>query len=114
MTPADLTAAGRALYGERWKHALGKALFPGKKPATSERMIHRWLSGATAMPDDLLDRIFKIAQARQEEILMAMPAIKFTRDEIEAMHEALALHVAEGKIGRGPRPRPPKRPKKGG
>ena len=68
MTPSDLTAAGRALYGERWKHALGKALFPGKKPATSERMIHRWLSGATAMPADLPDRMSEIAEARAIEI----------------------------------------------
>ena len=44
MTPADLTAAGVRLYGERWQSSLSAAL------GVSPRIMRRWLSGAVLIP----------------------------------------------------------------
>jgi len=51
MTPAELTAAGVRLYGERWQSSLAVAL--GVNP----RIMRRWLSGAVLIPRGVVDDI---------------------------------------------------------
>lgn len=47
MTPKQLEAAGRELYGEQWQTPLADAL------GVSDRTVRRWLAGDRAIPDGL-------------------------------------------------------------
>jgi transcriptional regulator with XRE-family HTH domain len=53
MTPADLTAAGRALFGTQWQKALAQAL------GVAPRTVRRWIAGerhpAPAVEEEILD-----------------------------------------------------------
>lgn len=45
MTPARLSAIGRALYGDRWQSALAAAL------GVADRTVRRWAAGTSPVPD---------------------------------------------------------------
>lgn len=45
MTPDELTAAGQALYGERWQSSLARDL------RVSDRTVRRWLAGDAPIPE---------------------------------------------------------------
>ena len=51
MTPADLAAAGEALFGDRWKAPLARAL------DVQERTLERWADGSNRMWPDTAARI---------------------------------------------------------
>ena len=61
MTPADLTAAGRALYGEFWQTALSRDL------GVSKMFVRRWHGGYREIPDAVEDDVLKLLAARQVE-----------------------------------------------
>jgi hypothetical protein len=47
MTPEQLTAIGRELYGERWKHPLARGVL------ADYRLVRRWANGATPIPPSI-------------------------------------------------------------
>jgi plasmid maintenance system antidote protein VapI len=51
MTPAELTAIGEALYGERWKAKLARAL------PVSIRTVRYWVAGKRAIRPVIAARI---------------------------------------------------------
>jgi len=51
VTPDDLAAVGRALYGQRWQTALAEDLH------ISDRTIRRWLSGESAIPPAIVTEL---------------------------------------------------------
>jgi len=61
MTPADLTAAGRALYGEFWQTALSRNL------GVSKMSMRRWHGGYREIPDSVAANIIELLAARQVE-----------------------------------------------
>jgi hypothetical protein len=61
MTPADLTAAGRALYGQLWQLALSRDL------GVSRMSVQRWLAGHCTIPDGVESNVIKLLAARQVE-----------------------------------------------
>jgi hypothetical protein len=61
MTPADLTAAGRALYGEFWQIPLSRDL------GVSKMSVRRWHSGYRKIPDRVEEDVIELLAARQVE-----------------------------------------------
>jgi hypothetical protein len=61
MTPADLTAAGRALHGEFWQTALSRDL------GVSKMSVRRWHGGYREIPDSVEADIIERLAARQVE-----------------------------------------------
>jgi hypothetical protein len=61
MTPADLTAAGRALYGEFWQIPLSRDL------GVSKMSVRRWHSGYRKIPDNVEEDVIELLAARQVE-----------------------------------------------
>lgn len=51
MTPAELTAAGEAVYGERWQTKLAEML------GVSTRTLRRWVSGANPIPEGIEENV---------------------------------------------------------
>ena len=80
MTPAALTAAGRALYGPSWKRPLAGAL------GITERTLYRWLDGTSAMPAVLPNRLAEIAEARVADIGAAMIMLGPEKDDPAWIH----------------------------
>jgi hypothetical protein len=62
MTPDDLAAAGRALYGERWQTSLAQDLH------ISDRTIRRWLAGASPIPEHVESEVRAVLMQRFNEI----------------------------------------------
>jgi hypothetical protein len=64
-TPADVLAdIGRALFGERWRLPLCEAL------NVDERLVRRWLSGATGLAAGhiIFTKAEKVLRDREREI----------------------------------------------
>jgi hypothetical protein len=62
MTPNELAAAGRALYGERWQTSLARDL------PFSDRTMRRWLSGKMAIPGYIEWLVRQVAVKRVKEL----------------------------------------------
>jgi hypothetical protein len=62
MTPDELAAAGRALYGERWQTPLAEDLH------VADRTVRRWLVGETPIPDGVESELREILIRRVKEI----------------------------------------------
>lgn len=62
MTPSQLTAAGRALYGARWKSPLARDL------SITKRTMERWAGGEYAIPDWVWPEIERLLQRRAAAI----------------------------------------------
>lgn len=66
MTLEQFTAAGRALYGERWQTPLAKDL------NVADRTIRRWLSGESAIPSGIKDELGVLLSKRFTEIRLML------------------------------------------
>jgi hypothetical protein len=62
MTPDDLAAAGRALYGERWQTSLAHDLH------VSDRTLRRWLAGDSPIPEHVGSEVRTVLSERFNEI----------------------------------------------
>jgi hypothetical protein len=62
MTPDELAAAGRALYGDRWQTPLAQNLH------VADRTVRRWLAGQTPIPDGVESELRKVLIRRLKEI----------------------------------------------
>ena len=62
MTPDELAATGRALYGERWQTALAQDL------QVADRTMRRWVSGDSPIPDGVRTQVREILGERIKEI----------------------------------------------
>jgi hypothetical protein len=62
ITPEDLAAAGRALYGERWQTSLAQDLH------ISDRTMRRWLAGDSPIPEHVESEVRAALTARFAEI----------------------------------------------
>jgi hypothetical protein len=62
MTPDELAAAGRALYGERWQTSLAIDL------SISDRTMRRWLVSQTLIPDGFQRELRQVLIRRFREI----------------------------------------------
>jgi hypothetical protein len=62
VTPDQLAAAGRALYGERWQTSLASDLH------VVDRTMRRWLAGETSIPDGLKNELRELLINRVNEI----------------------------------------------
>lgn len=68
MTPTDLDRIGRALYGRHYKPELVKAL------GVSQRSLDYYVAGKRGIPDDMKERLAKLAIKRVAEITRAVAA----------------------------------------
>src|SRR5271155_4502386 len=66
ITPDQLAAAGRTLYGERWQTSLATDL------NVVDRTMRRWLAGESSIPDGVHDelRLLLVIRAREIEDLV--------------------------------------------
>jgi len=62
ITPDQLAAVGRALYGERWQTSLATDL------NVVDRTMRRWLAGDTSIPDGARDELRELLVSRAHEI----------------------------------------------
>jgi hypothetical protein len=62
MTPNELAATGRALYGERWQTSLATDL------QVADRTIRRWLAGGTPIPGGVERELREVLIKRVKEI----------------------------------------------
>lgn len=62
MTPAELRAAGEALYGSRWQAPLAREI------GVSRSSVLRWAKGSWPMPSDAADRVRRLAEARAQQL----------------------------------------------
>ena len=62
MTPSQLEAIGRALYGERWQSPLARDL------GVRYRTIRRWMTGERRLPLGLANDLDKLLRARAGQI----------------------------------------------
>lgn len=62
MNPADLARRGRTLYGPCWQTPLAEAL------GVRRETVVRWSNGSRGTPDDLGERLDRVAEARVDEI----------------------------------------------
>ncbi|HEX3885562.1 MAG TPA: hypothetical protein VHW66_23115 [Stellaceae bacterium] len=62
MTPNDIAAAGRALYGERWQTSVARDLH------VSDRTVRRWLTGEFAIPAEAERGIRSAVEDRLETL----------------------------------------------
>ncbi len=58
LTPDDLAAAGRALYGAHWQGQLAQALSVG------DRTLRRWLSRELPIPEGLEYQLYELLEKR--------------------------------------------------
>ena len=71
MTPAELRAAGRLLYGDRWQTPLAQAL--GVNPRT----VRGWFSGRRPPPDPerIKAELRRLVEARATEIAESLECV---------------------------------------
>lgn len=76
MTPDDLAAAGRLLYGEHWRRSLAAAL------DVDERLVRAWLAAKRPIPPhrqqaivDLVAAIFLSQVTRQIRLMGSVPSV---------------------------------------
>jgi hypothetical protein len=62
MTPDDLGARGRALYGPQWQSELSREL------CVSDRTIRRWLAGDVEVPEGVADDINQLLIEKYNEL----------------------------------------------
>ena len=62
MTPADLAAAGRLLYGDAWQMPLARAL------GVDRRTVGRWAAGSAPIPGGVADEIAALRGPRAHEL----------------------------------------------
>jgi hypothetical protein len=62
MTPNELAAAGRGLYGERWQTSLATDL------QVADRTMRRWLAGETLVPGGVERELREVLIKRVKEI----------------------------------------------
>lgn len=70
MTCRQLEAAGRALFGPKWKSALGHLV------GRSHRQVHAWALGERSIPDGVQDKLMQALKVRREEITGALGFLK--------------------------------------
>lgn len=70
MTPEQLTAAGRALYGEQWQSNLARRL------NIDSRRIRQWLKGERPLPEWLPSELAALLQANIAECARVLNDIK--------------------------------------
>ncbi len=89
MTPDQLVAAGRALYGERWQTSLATDL------QVADRTMRRWLAGETSIPGGLkielrellINRVNEIDRIIQYSINGSPRSEYFSRETLKEFHE---------------------------
>lgn len=62
MTPDELAARGRALYGERWQTSLAQDL------AVADRTMRRWLAGESPIPEGINSELRRVLEERLRAI----------------------------------------------
>ena len=67
MNNQKLTQTGQALFGERWKTDLAKAL--GYKGGS---IIHRWMDGSRPFPRDIEERLKELLNERLRVLWLAL------------------------------------------
>jgi hypothetical protein len=94
MTPDQLAAAGRALYGERWQTSLAADLH------VVDRTMRRWLAGETSIPDGLKNELRELLIKRVNEIdgMPTIQAFPFMRIKLPRRCESISRNepVTEG------------------
>lgn len=96
MTPADLAAAGAALYGPHWQAELARRL------GVADRTMRRWLRGDTKLPDGLRADLVRLMDE-------AWQALALARARLGAAYlppAALTAACAEGRDSRRARQKP--------
>jgi hypothetical protein len=58
MSPDELAARGRALYGERWQTSLAQDL------AVADRTMRRWLAGESSIPEGVENELRRVLETR--------------------------------------------------
>jgi hypothetical protein len=58
MTSDELSAQGRALYGQRWQTSLAQDL------GVADRTLRRWLAGDSSIPDGVESEVHRILESR--------------------------------------------------
>src|SRR5579864_5277493 len=62
MTPDELAAVGRALYGERWQTSISQDL------NVADRTVRRWLVGESPIPDSVESELRNVLIGRVKEL----------------------------------------------
>lgn len=70
-----LTAAGRALYGERWHTPVARDL------GTTYRTVRNWLDGRHPTPTDLEQRLRRLLAQRSRQLDALLSRIDTNEDE---------------------------------
>lgn len=68
MTPAELRAAGEALYGERWQTPLARAL------GVTARLVRYWLAEDRPIPPRRAGQIADLLRERRRHIAAVLRA----------------------------------------
>lgn len=68
MTPAEFNRIGRALYGAHFKAELAEAL------GLTHRTLRYYVTGERGIPDDMREKLARIASKRVAEITRAVAA----------------------------------------
>lgn len=66
MTPTEFNRIATALYGSTFAPDIAKAL------GTTLRTVNRYMSGERGIPDDMRERLAKVATKRVAEITKAV------------------------------------------
>lgn len=93
MTPDDLAAAGRALYGERWQTALAHDLH------VSDRTVRRWATGGSPIPREAERQVRVVLVERFSEI-GGMIAFDITPGEQTIFHQHSAATYRYDEAGK--------------
>jgi len=62
LTPDDLAATGRALYGPHWQGQLSQAL------PVADRTLRRWLSGELPIPEAVEYELYRLLEDRMKVV----------------------------------------------
>ena len=62
MTPDELAAVGRALYGDRWQTQIASDL------GVADRTVRRWVANETSIPDGIASDLRSLLTRRTAEI----------------------------------------------
>jgi hypothetical protein len=62
MTPDQLAERGRVLFGPRWQSELARGL------GVSDRTMRRWVSGSSAVPDGIVQKLEVMMEDRLFEM----------------------------------------------
>lgn len=74
MRPSDrldlLTTIAEQLYGDRWRHAIARALGPyhpgGERDSIDERLVRRWVAGERPVAEWVPEALARMLRGRAE------------------------------------------------